>query len=95
MYHHLIKCLSIYLSRSTSTVEDIFDKLEIWNRNDSQQVPLEHSKEYTLRKLLLHSENPVKLKEKVQSIELVYIVVFSNKNMEKHPTNYVIMFIET
>ncbi|XP_050059565.1 gamma-tubulin complex component 2-like [Aphis gossypii] len=55
--------------KSTSTVEDIFDKLEIWNRNDSQQIPLEHSKEYTLRKLLLHSENPVKLKEKVQSIE--------------------------
>lgn len=58
--------------RSTVTVEDIFDKLEGWNRND---VQLEHSKDYTIQKLLLHSENPIELKEKVQSIELVNILL--------------------
>ncbi|XP_001949102.3 gamma-tubulin complex component 2 [Acyrthosiphon pisum] len=55
--------------KSTSTVEDIFDKLEVWNRNDAQQIQLEHSKEHLLRKLLLHSDNPVKLKEKVECID--------------------------
>jgi len=63
--------------RSTSTVEDILDKLEGWNRNDVQQIQLEHSKDHSLRKLLLHSENPVKLKEKVQSIKSVYILSVS------------------
>ncbi|VVC35810.1 Hypothetical protein CINCED_3A025111 [Cinara cedri] len=53
--------------KSTITVEDVFDKLEGWNRYDGQQIQLEHSKDHSLRKLLLHSENPVKLKEKVQS----------------------------
>lgn len=57
--------------RSTSTVEDIFDKLEGWNKNDVQQIQFEHSKDHSLRKLLLRSENPIKLKEKVQSIGLV------------------------
>lgn len=63
--------------RSTSTVEDILEKLEGWNRNDVQQIPLEHSKDHSLRKLLLYSENPVKLKEKVQSIGLVYVLSVS------------------
>lgn len=55
--------------RSTSTVENIFYKLEGWNHNESQQIQLEHSKDHSLRKLLLQSDNPVKLKEKIQSIE--------------------------
>lgn len=59
----------LFSFRSTSSVEDIFCKLEGWNRFDVQQVQLEHSKDHALRKLLLRSENSVKLKEKVHSIE--------------------------
>lgn len=55
--------------KSNSTVEDVFDKLEVWSRNDAQQIQLEHSNEHSLRKLLLHSDNPVKLKEKALCID--------------------------
>lgn len=61
--------VSCFSFRSTSTVEDIFDKLEGWHQNDARPIQLDHLKDHSLRKLLLHSENPVKLKEKVQSIE--------------------------
>lgn len=63
-----LKVVYLYY-RSTSTVEDVFEKLEGWNRNDTLPIQLEHSKDHSLRKLLLHAENPVKLKEKSQNIE--------------------------
>ncbi|XP_050523882.1 gamma-tubulin complex component 2-like [Daktulosphaira vitifoliae] len=52
--------------RSTSTVQDIIEKLEGWNRSDKNTPHI--SRDALLQKILPHSENPHKFNEKLKKI---------------------------